>query len=159
VDGQASLVIDKSGQPDVVAWGRERGMDGNVQTVRQNLALLVDNGVSAAGLDSEATTKWRATVGNQTLASRSGIGVDPKRNRIYVARPGLSVNQLANLFLRAGAFRAMELDINSSWTTAYLYDQPDPNNPAAIQGTKLHPDMTRDGTRYLVPGERDFVVM
>jgi hypothetical protein len=69
------------------------------------------------------------------------------------------VNQLAELFLRAGAVRAMELDINSDWTTAYIFEQTDPNNPAAIFGDKLLPDMKRNGDRYLVPGERDFVTM
>ena len=159
VNGQASLVIDKDGSANVVAWGRDRQLDQNVAQVRQNLALVVDNGQSAAGLDSEATTKWGATVGNQVLVWRSGIGVDKNGGLIYIAGPGLSVNQLAELFLRAGAVRAMELDINSDWTTAYIYEQTDPGNPAAIFGEKLLPDMKRNGDRYLVPGERDFVTM
>jgi hypothetical protein len=159
INGQASLVIDKDGGADVVAWGRDRSIDSNLAQVRQNLALLIDNGQSAAGLDSEATTKWGATVGNQVLVWRSGIGVDRNGGIIYIAGPGLSVNQLAELFLRAGAVRAMELDINSDWTTAYIYEQTDPNNPAAIFGEKLLPDMKRNGDRYLVPGERDFVTM
>ena len=95
VPGQASLVIDKDGSMNVVAWGRDRNLDANVAQVRQNLALVVDNGVSAAGLDSEATTKWGATVGNQVLVWRSGIGVDRNGGLIYIAGPGLSVNQLA----------------------------------------------------------------
>lgn len=159
VDGQASLTIDKDGRPDVVAWGRDRNIDANLAQVRQNLALLIDNGVSAAGLDSEATTKWGATVGNQVLVWRSGVGVDRNGGLIYIAGPGLSVNQLAELFLRAGAVRAMELDINSDWTTAYIFEQTDPSNPAAIMGNKLLPEMKRGGDRYLVPGERDFVAM
>jgi hypothetical protein len=159
VNGQASLVIDKDGSANVVAWGRDRQLDPNVAQVRQNLALVVDNGQSAAGLDSEATTKWGATVGNQVLVWRSGIGVDKNGGLIYIAGPGLSVNQLAELFLRAGAVRAMELDINSDWTTAYIFEQTDPNNPAAILGDKLLPDMKRNGDRYLVPGERDFITM
>jgi len=159
VNGQASLTVDKDGRVDVVAWGRDRNIDGNLAQVRQNLALLVDGGVSAAGLDSEATTKWGATVGNQVLVWRSGIGVDRNGGVVYIAGPGLSVNQLAELFLRAGAVRAMELDINSDWTTAYIFEQTDPNDAAAIIGNKLLPDMKRGGDRYLVPGERDFVTM
>lgn len=159
VPGQASLVIDKDGGMNVVAWGRDRNVDANLAQVRQNLALVVDNGVSAAGLDSEATTKWGATVGNQVLVWRSGIGVDKNGGLMYIAGPGLSVNQLAELFLRAGAVRAMELDINSDWTTAYIFEQTDPNNASAIFGNKLLPDMKRNGDRYLVPGERDFVTV
>jgi hypothetical protein len=159
VEGEASLVIDKDGTANVVAWGRDRQLDANVQTVRQNLALVVDNGQSAAGLDSEATTKWGGTVGNQVLVWRSGVGVDARGALIYIGGPGLSVNQLAELFLRAGAVRAMELDINVAWVTAYIYSQLDPTNAAAITGNKLLPDMSRDGNRYLVTGERDFVTM
>jgi hypothetical protein len=159
VNGQASLTVDTDGRVDVVAWGRDRTVDANLAQVRQNLALLVDNGASAAGLDSEATTKWGATVGNQVLVWRSGLGVDRNGGLVYIAGPGLSVNQLAELFLRAGAVRAMELDINSDWTTAYIFEQTDPNDPAAIIGNKLLPDMKRGGDRYLVPGERDFVTM
>jgi hypothetical protein len=159
VDGQASLVIDKDGTANVVMWGRDRQLDANVQTVRQNLALVIDGGVSAAGLDSEATAKWGGTVGNEVLVWRSGVGVDKNGGLIYIGGPGLSVNQLAELFLRAGAVRAMELDINSAWVTAYIYEQVDPNDAAAITGTKLLPEMTRAGDRYLVPGERDFVTM
>jgi hypothetical protein len=157
--GQASLTVDTDGRVDVVAWGRDRTIDANLAQVRQNLALLVDGGVSAAGLDSEATTKWGATVGNEVLVWRSGIGVDRNGGLIYVAGPGLSVNQLAELFLRAGAERAMELDINSDWTTAYIFEQTDPDDAGAIIGNKLLPDMKRGGDRYLVPGERDFVTM
>lgn len=159
VDGQASLVIDKDGGIDVVQWGRDRQLDANVAQVRQNLALLVDNGQSAAGLDSEATTKWGATVGNQVLVWRSGVGVDRNGGLIYIGGPGLSVNQLAELFLRAGAVRAMELDINHDWVTGYTFEQTDPNNPSAITGVKLLPTMARTDDRYLVPGERDFVTM
>ena len=159
VNGQASLTVDRDGRVDVVAWGRDRTIDANLAQVRQNLALLIDDGVSAAGLDSEATTKWGATVGNQVLVWRSGLGVDRNGGVIYIAGPGLSVNQLAELFLRAGAVRAMELDINSDWTTGYIFTQTDPNDPAAITGNKLLPDMKRGGDRYLVPGERDFVAM
>ena len=159
VDGQASLVVEKDGGIDVVAWGRDRQLDADVAQVRQNLALLVDNGQSAAGLDSEATMKWGATVGNQVLVWRSGVGVDRNGGLIYIGGPGLSVNQLAELFLRAGAVRAMQLDINHDWVTGYTFDQTDPNNPAAITGVELLPAMSRAADRYLVPGERDFVAM
>jgi hypothetical protein len=53
----------------------------------------------------------------------------------------------------------MELDINSDWTTAYIFEQTDPTNAAEIIGNKLLPDMKRGGDRYLVAGERDFVTM
>ena len=83
VNGQASLVIDKDGCANVVAWGRDRQIDPNVAQVRQNLALVVDNGQSAAGLDSEATTKWGATVG------QPGARVALRHRRRQERRPHL----------------------------------------------------------------------
>ena len=130
-NGQASLVIDKDGGTNVVAWGRDREYRRQRRAGAPEPRARGRQRSRAAGLDSEATTKWGATVGNQVLVWRSGIGVDRNGGIIYIAGPGLSVNQLAELFLRAGAVRAMELDINSDWTTAYIFEQTDPNNAGA----------------------------
>lgn len=156
VDGAASFVIDKTGKADVGMWGRDFAMTPDVVTVRQNLALIVDNGQPAPGLPSNADGAWGATLGNQVFVWRSGVGVDRNGALVYVAGPGLSALTLAVLLQRAGAIRAMELDINPTWTSAYTYQQVDPANPAAVDGVKLLPDMQRANDRYLVPGERDF---
>ena len=34
---------------------------------------------------------------------------------VYVGGPGLNITDLADLLVRAGAVRAMELDINTDW--------------------------------------------
>ena len=159
VNGAASLVIDKSGQARVGQWGRDFTMSPNIASVRQNLALILDNGQPAPGLPSNSNGAWGATLGNKVFVWRSGIGTDRHGGLVYVAGPGLSAVTLAVLLQRAGAVRAMELDINSNWTSAYTYQQTDPTNPAAIQGIKLLPDMVRGGDRYLQPGERDFFAM
>ena len=69
----------------------------------------------------------------------------------------MSVVSLAKTLQNAGAVRAMELDINTDWVSAYTYvneNAADPNSP--VIGIKLGGDMARDGYRYLQPGERDF---
>jgi hypothetical protein len=159
VDGAASFVIDKYGEASVGAWGRDFVMNPDIVSVRQNLALIVDNGQPAPGLPTNADGAWGATLGNEVFVWRSGVGVDANGGLVYVAGPGLSAVTLAVLLQRAGCIRAMELDINSQWTSAYTYDQTDPANPAAVQGNKLLPSMSRDGSRYLQPGERDFFAL
>jgi len=159
VDGAASLVIDKRGRANVGAWGRDFQLSPDIASVRQNLSLIVDNGQTAPGLPSNDNGAWGATVGNKVFVWRSGVGVDRNGGLVYVAGPGLSAVTLAVLLQRAGAVRAMELDINSEWVSAYTFDQTDPVNPAAVQGVKLLPDMSRAGDRYLVPGERDFFAL
>jgi hypothetical protein len=159
VDGAASLVINKDGQASVGEWGRDFQMGPDIETVRQNLALILDNGQPAPGLPDNADGAWGASLGNEVFVWRSGVGVDANGALVYVAGPGLSAVTLAVLLQRAGCVRAMELDINSSWVTAYTYEQTDPADPGAVQGVKLLPSMSRDGSRYLTPGERDFFAL
>ena len=52
---------------------------------------------------------------------RSGLGVTADGAVVYVAGPGLSALSLANLLVRAGAVRAMELDINTDWVDFFTY--------------------------------------
>ncbi len=86
-------------------------------SVRQNLDLLVDNGQPVPGLDATDTTKWGATLGNAVYVWRSGLGVTADGALVYVGGPGLNITDLADLLVRAGAVRAMELDINTDWVT------------------------------------------
>ena len=158
-NGGASFVIDKNGKANVGVWGRDFQMSPDIASVRQNLALIVDNGQPAAGLPDNADGAWGATVGNRVFVWRSGVGVDKNGGLIYVAGPGLSAVTLAILLQRAGAVRAMELDINSDWVTGYTYQQTDPSNPGAITGVKLLPAMSHGNDRYLQPSESDFFAL
>jgi hypothetical protein len=159
VDSGASLVIDNNGKADVGAWGRDFQMSPDIVTVRQNLALVVDGGQPVAGLPDNADGQWGATVGNRVFVWRSGVGVDRNGGLVYVAGPGLSAVTLAVLLQRAGAVRAMELDINSDWVTAYTYEQADPADPGSLNGIKLLPAMSHSNNRYLQPGESDFFAL
>ena len=43
---------------------------------------------------------------------------------VYVGGPGLDIADLANILVRAGAVRAMELDINTDWVNFSTYQPP-----------------------------------
>jgi hypothetical protein len=157
VDGAASLVIKADGSASVGVWGRDFTMTPDIASVRQNLELIVDNGQLNPALRDNDTSVFGATVGNDVYVWRSGVGVDANGGLIYAGGPALSVTSLARTLQNAGAVRAMELDINSDWVSAYTYVNSDPNNPnSPVVGIKLGGDMSRDGNRYLEPGERDF---
>jgi hypothetical protein len=158
-DGAASLVIFNDGTIAVGMWGRDFKMSPDVKTVRQNLDLMVDGGHTVPGLDSDANNKWGATLGNKVFVWRSAVGVDANGGLIYVGGNGLNAKTLGDVLVRAGAVRAMELDINSQWVSYYVYDQVFPYNPTAVKGRKLLPDMQRGDDRYLQPGERDFFAL
>ncbi|HMG28112.1 MAG TPA: phosphodiester glycosidase family protein [Acidimicrobiia bacterium] len=157
-EGAASLVILQDGTINVGMWGRDFAMDPNIKTVRQNLDLMVDGGQAVPGLDSDTNDRWGATLGNKVFVWRSAVGVDAHGGLLYVGGNGLNAKTLGDLLVRAGAVRAMELDINSQWVSYYTYDQVYPD-PTAVQGHKLLPDMPRGDDRYLQPGERDFFAM
>jgi hypothetical protein len=159
--GAASFVIYRNGTATVGQWGRDVTMTANVVSVRQNLSLLVDGGQPAPGLNASDTTQWGNTLGNAIYVWRSGIGVTADGALVYVGGPGLNVTDLANLLLRAGAVRAMELDINTDWVNYSVYKPATPNGPASgANGTELLPGMTGTPTRYFQTWwARDFFTM
>jgi hypothetical protein len=121
--------------------------------IRQNLDLIVDGGHLVDGLDSNAGNRWGRTVGNALYVWRSGIGVDAHGRILYVASKGLTVKTLAALLQRAGAVRAMELDINYSWVTFNSFHH---NADGSLSGTKLLNNMKKPSYRYLHVDARDY---
>jgi Phosphodiester glycosidase len=159
--GAASFVIYRNGSATVGEWGRDVTMTPNVVSVRQNLDLLVDGGKPVPGLNAADTTQWGDTLGNQVYVWRSGIGVSADGALVYVGGPGLNVTDLANLLVRAGAVRAMELDINTDWVNYSVYDPATSNGPASgANGAELLPGMTGTPSRYFQSWwARDFITM
>jgi hypothetical protein len=157
VNGAASLVIKKDGSASVGMWGRDFTLGPDIHVVRQNLELLIDNRQLNPAMRENDTLAFGATLGNNVYVWRSGVGVDANGALIYAGGPAMSVMSLARTLLNAGAVRAMELDINTDWVSAYTYVSQDPNNPAsATVGVKLLDNMSRAGDRYFQAGERDF---
>jgi hypothetical protein len=161
--GTASFVIYRNGTATVGAWGTDVKMTSDVVAVRQNLSLLVDNGKAVPGLNANDTTKWGNTLGNQVYVSRSGIGVTSNGALVYVGGPSLNITDLANLLVRAGAVRAMELDINADWVNFATFAPSTPTGLASpANGTDLLPlaDMAGPPSRYFVTWwARDFITM
>jgi len=114
-DGAASVVIFKDGTMSVGKWGRDFTMSNQIESVRQNLDLIVDNGKAVPGLLAQNTKKWGITLGGTFNVWRSGMGVTKNGALVYVGGPALSISDLANVLVRAGAVRGMELDINTGW--------------------------------------------
>ncbi len=159
VNGAASAVIYANGRVDVGAWGTEVTMTPQVVAVLQNLVPIVDHGQTAPSATYGDTSIWGATLGADTVVARSGLGVTADGALVYVAGPALTARSLAESLQRAGAVRAMTLDINPEWVTFNFFEHPPA--PAPIVGVKLYPQMQRPADRYLGPTEesRDFFVV
>jgi hypothetical protein len=148
-DGQATLIRYRDGSADVRAWTGGPDPGPGVEFARQNLPLIVEAGQLNPNLSDGP--QWGATLGNAVRVWRSGVGVDARGNILYAAADNQTAASLAEILQRAGAVRAMELDINSEWVTFNFYGSPGAGAPG-----KLLPDMTRDATRYLTADDRDF---
>jgi len=162
-NGAASFVIYRNGNATVGAWGTDVKMTSDVVSVRQNLDLLVDNGRPVPGLNANDTTHWGNTLGNQVYVSRSGVGVTGDGALVYVGGPSLNITDLANLLVRAGAVRAMELDINTDWVNFATFAPTSPTGPASpANSSDLLPltDMAGPASRYFATWwARDFITM
>ena len=170
VPGAASLVIYSDGSVNVGAWGSEVAMTPNVVGVRQNLFPLI-----AAGQPTPETApaNWRAwgnTCGVISCSAavpgvdhqwRSAVGVTGDGALVYATGPALDPLQLADLLVRAGVVRGMELDINPSWPVFVTYDPPSTGGlAAASNGTKLLAGTFQGPSTFFEPTwARDFVTM
>jgi hypothetical protein len=148
-NGQATLVGYSDGRVDVVDWNSGSVAPHWVTFARQNLPPIVNHGRVNPALND--TAEWGATLGNAVLVWRSAIGVDGRGNLIFAAGNDQTARSLAETLQRAGAVRAMELDINSYWVSFITYGAPYAHNPA-----NLLPEMNRSAFRYLEPDDRDF---
>jgi hypothetical protein len=159
--GAASFVIYRNGTANIADWGREASLTPDVVSVRQNLDLLVRNGKPVPGLNPDDTSQWGFTLGNAVYVWRSGVGITAQGALVYVGGPGLNITTLADLLARAGAVRAMELDINTDWVSFATYDPHGAHAPAtAANGTDLLPEMFGAPSRYFESWwSRDFFTM
>jgi hypothetical protein len=148
-DGLGTIVGYRNGTVNIVPWSHGPVAPSNVLYARQNLPLIVDHGQPNPTLSTGA--QWGATVGNAILVWRSGIGIDKHGNLIYAAGNDQTVMSLAAALIRAGAVRAMELDINSYWVSFITYGAW-----GALTPVNLLPTMARTPARYLTPDDRDF---
>ena len=151
--GTASEVFYKDGSMDVLAW--PGGLpSADVAGVRQNLALLIDGGKLAADLnDGTAADErtWGFTNNSADVhGNRSGIGVTAEGDVVYAAVHEASPLQLAQYLQRAGAVRAMELDINFTRPIFGTYAEGRWTQPAPWLGP---------AGRFTSGNERDFVVV
>jgi hypothetical protein len=157
VAGSASFVINQDGSASVGVWGRDFTMTPSVKAVRQNLVLIVDNGQLNPALQENDTTQFGATLGNNVYVWRSGVGVTADGAIVYVGGPAMSITALARTLQAAGAVRAMEMDINTDWVSAFTYVPQDPSVfGSPIVGVKLLANMSHDGSQYLQQNSRDF---
>ena len=166
VQGAASLVIYADGAVTVGAWGTDVTMTPTVVAVRQNLYPLVVNGEPAARANTRTWRVWGSTCpcgpGLHGLEHqwRSGLGVTAEGALVYVVGPGLTPPEVADLLVRAGAVRGMELDINPSWPVFASFKPAAQGGLAAPSNGAQLTDTSRGPATFFDPRyARDFITM
>ena len=149
-NGNATVVAYKNGKVDIVDWKYGPTAPANIAWARQSLPLIVNHGQLNPKLN--LSTDWGYTLGNAVRVWRTGLGIDRHGNLIYVAADYQTVITLAQILKRAGAVRAMELDINPEWYTLITYR----HQHGHLTPTQVAYNYQQASTRYLVPDDRDF---
>lgn len=153
-DGAASEVFYRDGSFKLGEWGRDVRMTPDVVGVRQCLELMVDGGRVVPDIDDDS--KWGVSDQSRMYVPRSGVGVTAQGDVVMVVGQALNARTLAELMQRAGAVRAMPLDMNRAWPSFMSYDgSKDPANP---RPTNIL-DFEDPPDRYYVQATRDFVAV
>jgi hypothetical protein len=167
--GAASLVIYADGSVAVGVWGSDVRMARNVVSVRQNLVPLVADGRPTPQAASADWQAWGSTCGVASCAAtvpgiehqwRSGLGITADGALVYAAGPALDPLQLAQLLVRAGVVRGMQLDINPAWPVFVSYDPASGGLAAPSNGRKLLSSTVQGPwTFFEAWWARDFIAM
>jgi hypothetical protein len=147
--GLATLIAYRDGSVDVTSWQGGPVAGAQIAFARQSLPLIINHGRLNPALND--SSQWGFTLGNAVRVWRTGAGIDRHGNLIYAAADYQTVNSLARILQRAGAVRAMELDINPEWPTLITY-----SHRGGLDPVKVVPNYQQPVTRYLVPDDRDF---
>ena len=147
--GLATMLAYRDGRVDVRTWHGGPVAGPQVAFARQSLPLIVDRGRLNPALND--SSQWGFTLGNAVRVWRTGAGIDRHGNLIYAAADFQTVSTLAKILQRAGAVRAMQLDINPEWPTLITY-----THHGGLDPVRVVPNYQQPPTRYLVPDDRDF---
>ena len=148
-DGLATMLAYRDGRVDIRTWTGGPVAGPRIAFARQSLPLIVDHGRLNPALND--SSQWGFTLGNAVRVWRTGAGIDRHGNLIYAAADYQTVETLARILQRAGAVRAMQLDINPEWPTLITYA-----HEGGLDPIKIVPNYQQPSTRYLVPDDRDF---
>jgi hypothetical protein len=155
--GLASLAIYQDGSIDLGAWGSDINPSDNLVDLRQNCPLLVNGGEINPTVNDGSRKEWGYTVKNLDTTWRSGIGISRDgRFLIYAAGNSLTVQSLAQALIMAGAYHAMQLDINGFYTRFAIYHAAGAKSHHSVVADKLLNQMTILPGQFLDPYDRDF---
>ncbi len=156
VPGIATVAIYRDGHVQIGAWGQDILPSADIVAFRQNCPLIIQNGQINSQVSVDNRAVWGDTIGNQEITWRTGLGLTQDgRYLIYAVGNGTTVETLAQALQDAGAYNAMQLDINRHYAHFVTYQSSGkPNSP--LRAVQLLNQMESDPALYLVAHSRDY---
>ncbi len=157
IDGLGTVAIYQDGHVAIGTWGTDLTQTPDMIAFRQNCPPLIDAGQINPGLYLDNRKAWGYT-GNSDITWRTGLGITQDgRYLIYAVGNGTSAATLAEALQNAGAYNAMQLDINQYYAHFYTYTPAnDPSKGFTMTGEPLLAEMIYNPHLYLTPNVRDF---
>ena len=154
--GLATLAIYRDGHVNIGSWGAGISQTPDLIAFRQNCPLIVQNGQLNPMVNVINYVMWGNTIGNQDITWRTGVGItQDSRYLIYAVGNGTSVGTLAQALLQAGAYNAMQLDINQHYAHFATYQTT--GSPAQpLKAVQLLDQMETVPNLYLAAHSRDY---
>ncbi len=137
VKGRASAVTFKDGSIMIGKWGRDLRMSKEVESVRQNIDLMVDKGKSQVTNPNDFSV-WGPTTDKGPRESRSAVGQRADGSIVYAMGANIRAVDLADALVDAGVERAMVLDMNQYWPAGFYFSHKGKGAPKCAEGRCLH---------------------
>ena len=153
-EGLGTVVIYQNGDVRLGEWGTDLFMSPDIAAFRQNGPLVIDKGEINPRIYNNSPQDWGYTVIDVSPTVRSGIGLSRDNKTLYYfCGPSLTMEALAKSMQAAGAYNAIQLDINNYWVLFVKINQ----SGSKLVAEPLLPRLMVDGVdRYLTQSPRDF---
>ena len=149
----ATVAIYRDGHVQIGVWGRDIVQSPDLISFRQNCPPLIDAGQLNPGLDNNQGA-WGYT-SNTDVTWRTALGITQDGHYlIYAVGNGTSTATLAQALQDAGAYSAMQLDINQYYAHFDIF--PPAAQGSQMEGKPLLNKMINIPQLYLTPNVRDF---
>ena len=156
IPGMATVALYQDGHVQIGMWGQDILPSADMIAFRQNCPPIIQNGQINPQVSVDNRAVWGNTIGNQEITWRTGLGLSQDgRYLIYAVGNGTTVQTLAQALQDAGAYNAMQLDINRHYAHFVTYQSSGKPNPP-LRAVQLLDQMESDPTLYLVAHSRDY---
>ena len=154
IPGHMTVAMNSDGTIHMGTWGREIMASEDTFWWRQNGPPIVLHG-QVNPLTSEMTARnWGASISGTVTVWRSALGLSQDgRILYYAAGDNLVVSALARGLQAAGAYNAMQLDVNNYWV---YFGAVKAEGARLTNETLLDKMKGSDSRRYLNGFSRDF---